>query len=45
MESSSFRPIDEGIPFDVECDAPEITLSATFMCITVQENEMHYPPV
>ena len=29
MELAGFRPIDEGIPFVVECDASETTLSAT----------------
>ena len=29
MELTAFRPTDEGIPFVVECDASETTLSAT----------------
>ena len=29
MESAALRPIDEGVPFVVECDALETTLSAT----------------
>ena len=29
MESAALRPIDEGVPFVVECDASETTLSAT----------------
>ena len=54
MELVAFRPIDEGIPFVVECDASETTLSATlnqggrpvaFMSRTLQGSEMHYPPV
>ena len=54
MELAAFRPIDEGIPFVVECDASETTLSATlnqggrpvvFMSRTLQGSEMHYPPV
>ena len=29
IEFAVFRPIDEGVPFVVECDASETTLSAT----------------
>ena len=54
MELAAFRPIDEGIPFVVECDASETTLSATlnqggrpvaFMSRILHASEMHYPPV
>ena len=54
MELAAFRPIDEGIPFVVECDASVTKLSATlnqggrpvaFMSRTLQGSEMHYPPV
>ena len=54
MELVVFRPIDEGIPFVVECDASETTLSATlnqgdrpvaFMSRTLQGRGMHYPHV
>ena len=54
MELAAFRPIDEGMPFVVECDASETTLSATlnqggrpvaFMSKTLQGREMHYSPV
>ena len=54
VELAAFRPIDEGIPFVVECDASETTLSETlnqggrpvaFMSRTLQGSEMHYPPV
>ena len=54
MESAALRPIDEGVPFVVECDASETTLSATlnqrgrpvaFMSRTLQSSELHYPPV
>ena len=54
MELAAFRPIDERIPFVVECDAFETTLSATlnqggrpvaFMARPLQGSEMHYPPV
>ena len=54
MEFAVFRPIDEGIPFVVECYASKTTLSATlnqsgrpvaFMSRTLQGCEMHYPPV
>ena len=54
MELAAFRPIDEGIPIVVECDASGTTLSATlnqggrpvaFMSRTLQGSEMHYPPV
>ena len=54
MELAAFRPIDEGIPFIVECDAFETTLSATlyqggrpvaFMSRTLQGSEMQCPPV
>ena len=37
MELAGFRHIDEGIPFVVECDASETTLSATLNLI-----EIHY---
>ena len=29
MESAALRPIDEWVPFVVECDASKTTLSAT----------------
>ena len=54
MESAALRPIDEGVPFVVECDALETTLSATlnqrgrpvaFMSRTLQSSELHYTPV
>ena len=54
MEFAAFRPNDEGIPFVVECDASETTLSATlnqggrpvdFMSRTLQGSEMHCPHV
>ena len=54
MELAAFRPIDEGIPFVVECDASETTMSATLnqgrrpvalMSRTLQGSEMHYPHV
>ena len=54
MELAVFRPIDEGIPFVVECDASETTLSSTlnqgsrpvaFMSRTLLGSEMHYPHV
>ena len=54
MESVAYRPIDEGFPFVVECDASETTLSSTLnqggrpvalMSRTLQGSEMHYPPV
>ena len=54
VELADFRPIDEGIPFVVECDDSETTLSTTlnqggrpvaFMSSTLQSSEMHYPPV
>ena len=54
MEHAALCPIDEGVPFVVECDASETTLSATlnqrgrpvtFMSRTLQSSELHYPPV
>ena len=54
MESAALRPIDEVVPFVVECDASETTLSVTlnqrsrpvaFMSRTLQFSELHYPPV
>ena len=54
MESAALRPIDEEVPFVVECDGSETTLSATlnqrgrpvaFMSRTLQSSELHYPPV
>ena len=54
MESAALHPIDEGVPFVVECDASETTLSATlnqrgrpvaFISRTLQSSELHYPHV
>ena len=30
LEVASLNPIDEAMPFVVDCDAPESTISATF---------------
>ena len=54
LERASLNPIDESLPFVVECDASEVALSATlnqdgrsvaFMSRTLQNSELHYPPV
>lgn len=54
LEKASLIPIDETIPFIVECDASENTISATlnqggrpvaFMSRTLQSAELHYPAV
>ena len=54
LERATLQSIDESQPFVVECDAPEVYVSATlnqcgrpaaFMSRTLQGNELHYPPV
>ena len=54
LEVASLNPIDEAIPFVVECDASVSTISATlnqagrpvaFMSGTLQGSELHYPAV
>ena len=54
LERASLKPIDESHPFVVECDASQVAVSATinqdrrpvaFMSITLQNRELHYPPV
>ena len=54
LERASLNPIDESLPFVVECDASEVAVSATlnqdgrpvaFMSRTLQNSELHYPPV
>ena len=54
LEVASLYPIDEAMPFGVECDAPESTIYVTlnqagrpvaFMSITFQGSELHYPAV
>ena len=46
--------IDEKLPFVVECDASDVTVSATvnqkgrpgaFMAQTLQSSELHYPSI
>ena len=54
LERASLNPIDESLPFVIECDASEVAVSATlnqdgrpvvFMSRTLQNSELHYPPV
>ena len=54
LERASLNPIDESLPFVVECDASEVAVSTTlnqdgrqvaFMSRTLQNSELHYPPV
>ena len=54
LEIASLNPIDEAMPFVVECGASESTISATlnqagrpvaFMSRTLQGSELHYPAV
>lgn len=54
LEGATFCSIDESLPFVVECDASEVSLSATlnqggrpvaFMSRTLQGSELHYPAV
>ena len=54
LEVASLNPIDEAMPFVVECDASESTISSTlsqagrpvaFMSRTLQDSEPHYPTV
>ena len=54
LAAASLVPIDESMPFVVECDASDTTLSATlnqggrpvaFMSRTLQGSELHHPPI
>ena len=54
LERASLNPIDESLPFVVECDASEVAVSTTlnqdgrpmaFMSRTLQNSELHYPLV
>ena len=54
LAAASLVPTDESMPFVVECDASDTTLSATFnqggrpvafMSRTLQGSELHHPPV
>ena len=54
LEVASLNPIEEAMPFVVECDTSESTISATFnqagrpvafMSKTLQGSELHYPAV
>ena len=54
LERASLNPIDESLPFVGECDASKVAVSATlyqdgrsvaFMYRTLQNSELHYPPV
>ena len=54
LERASLYPIDEFLPFVIECDTSEVAVFTTlnqdgrpvaFMSRTLQNSELHYPPV